>query len=97
MIPHIRCETISTLSSCLLKLQNPIDFGADDKQPIHLVLGLLVPSAHINEHLQTLSKITKQFSMPDFRRACREASDLPALNALLTQNTLNEISDCAVH
>lgn len=97
MIPHIRCESIDTLSSCVLKLQNPIDFGADDKQPIHLVLGLLVPSAHINEHLQTLSKITQQFSQPEFRRACREATDVASLNALLTQNSLNEITDCAVY
>lgn len=95
MIPHIRCETIENLSACLLKLQNPIDFGADDKQPIYLVLALLVPSTHIDEHLKTLSRIIQEFSKPDFRRACRE-SDLSELASILTQQKINELTDCAI-
>ncbi|MCP0914059.1 MULTISPECIES: PTS sugar transporter subunit IIA [Legionella] len=88
MIPHIRSEVIQTMCSCLLKLQHPVDFGATDKQPVDIVLALVVPQHQIQEHLQILNQITKQFSIPAFRAACRKATECSTLYSLLTEDNL---------
>lgn len=85
MIPHIRVKSINKTCGCFLRLQNPVDFGAEDKQPIDLVFGLAVASNDTNEHLKTLSNIVKKFSDPKFRFECRQAIDQASLSAFLTQ------------
>ncbi|WP_133126726.1 PTS sugar transporter subunit IIA [Legionella nagasakiensis] len=83
IIPHIRSETIHQTYGCFLKLLNPVDFGATDKQPIDLVLGLVVPQNQNDQHLQILGHIIKHFSIPEFRDACRKAKSSDALYSLL--------------
>lgn len=89
MIPHIRIQSIHKTYGCFLKLQNPVDFGAEDKQPIDLVFGLAVSSNHTNEHLNTLSTIVKQLSDPQFRLDCRQAIDHDSLSVILGQQALS--------
>ncbi len=83
VIPHIRSSLIKKTCACLLKLQNPVDFGAMDKQPIDLVIGMIVPEQQTDQHLQTLAKISKQCSDPLFRNACHSAKDSETLYDLL--------------
>ncbi len=86
LIPHIRTDAIRKIGGCLLKLQHPVDFGAEDKQPVDIVLGLVVASEQVDEHLQTLAKIIKQFNNPQFRNACRNATDHAELCQLFARN-----------
>lgn len=90
LIPHIRTPLIQKTAGCLLKLQHPVDFGADDKQPIDIVLALLVPQHQTDQHLQLLSQLIKQFSILSFRRACRNVKDSTALYALFTSPSVTE-------
>ncbi|MDP3704856.1 MAG: PTS sugar transporter subunit IIA [Legionellaceae bacterium] len=85
MIPHIRVDSIDRTYGCFLRLQHPVDFGAEDKQPIDLVFGLTVAANDANEHLKTLSNIVRQFSDPKFRSECRQAIDQISLSTILTQ------------
>ncbi|CEK09677.1 PTS sugar transporter subunit IIA [Legionella hackeliae] len=71
-IPHIRSAAINTPKACVIRLLNPIDFGAEDKQPVDLVIGLVVPQEQVNQHLQLLDAIIKQFSQSSFRDLCRQ-------------------------
>ncbi|WP_231950178.1 PTS sugar transporter subunit IIA [Legionella lansingensis] len=82
-IPHIRTGNISTAKACVLKLLNPIDFGAEDKQPVDLVIALVVPEDKIDEHLQLLRTIIKQFSDAPFREQCRHTASDEHLYKLL--------------
>jgi len=84
IIPHIRSDFISKTCACVLKLQSPVDFGAMDKQPVDLVLALVVPQHEADQHLQTLSDIIIQFSPPEFRHACRRVNNSGELYKLLT-------------
>ena len=93
LIPHIRVESINTIDGCLLKLEHPIDFGAEDKQPIHLVFGLVVGANQTTAHLQTLAKLAKQCSIPSFRAACRKATSCHQLHALLTETTSEPLAE----
>ena len=83
LIPHIRTALLSQTKACFLKLKHPVDFGAEDKQPIDLVFGLIVPEDQPNEHLKTLKEIIRSFSQSDFRIACRQTDNNDALYELL--------------
>ncbi|KTC86132.1 MULTISPECIES: PTS sugar transporter subunit IIA [Legionella] len=74
-IPHIRTAALIKPQGCVIRLLNPVDFGAEDKQPIDLIIGLLVPQEQVDQHLKILAAIIKQFSISSFREACRRINE----------------------
>ncbi|MBA3537449.1 MAG: PTS sugar transporter subunit IIA [Tatlockia sp.] len=82
-IPHIRSAKLAKPSAAVVKLLNPVDFGAVDKQPVDLIIGIVVPLTQVNEHLNILATIVNRFSQPLFRDACRRVSDKESLYSLL--------------
>jgi PTS system nitrogen regulatory IIA component len=90
-IPHIRATNLSKPQACFIKLLNPVDFGAEDKQPIDLVIGLAVPQEQVEQHLKMLSAIIKQFSVSSFRERCRHTTNREDLyNVLIEEEILQE-------
>ena len=73
-IPHCRLPGCSQTIGLLLKLAQPVDFQAIDKQPVDLVFALLVPEDNPNDHLQTLKAIAERFTHDSFRNELRNAS-----------------------
>lgn len=90
IIPHIHMPMQTGPKGCLIKLVNPVDFGAKDKQPIDLVIGLLSPQNQNELHLSILSNIVRVFSSPDFCKACRKTNDCASLYALMLKKELQE-------
>ena len=84
LIPHIRTSDLSHIKACFIKLEHQVDFGAEDKQPIDLVFGLIVPENQPEEHLQTLKLIIQSFSQNNSRNACRLCENEESLFNLLT-------------
>jgi len=74
-IPHCRLKECDKAFGVLLRLQQPIDFDAIDRQPVDLVFALLVPEEATDEHLQVLSMLARNFSEEEFRQALRNAPD----------------------
>ncbi len=93
LIPHIRTDLILEPSGCFIKLKNPVDFGADDKQPIDLVVALIVPKHQHEQHLQRLHQIIEHFSHPTFRKACRNATTCDDIYDVLLTHSLETTSD----
>ena len=85
LIPHVRSERIDKSCGVYLRLQHPVDFGAEDKQPIDLIFALVIPHQY-NQHLKILTQIVKRFSNPIFRSNCRNASNEEALYAMLIED-----------
>lgn len=83
-IPHIRTAKLTKPQGCIIKLLNPVDFGAADKQPIDLVIGLVVPQDLVDQHLKILAALIKHFSVPSIREACRHVVNNETLYNLLT-------------
>lgn len=73
-IPHIR-TTIDRPIAALLRLPQGVDFGGDDGERVYLVVGLIVPEDHIDQHLQILAEIAKDFRDTEFREQLRRSSD----------------------
>ena len=89
-IPHVRAAGITKPQACVLRLLNPVDFGAEDKQPVDLVIGFVVPQENVEQHLQILASIIKQFKTPAFREACRRSTTSEDFYHLLTADALEE-------
>jgi PTS system nitrogen regulatory IIA component len=89
-IPHIRSAKLAKPSAAVIKLLNPVDFGAEDKQPVDLVIGIVVPQTQVSQHLKILATIVKRFSQPSFRDACRRVGDKDALYNLLIREEREE-------
>lgn len=85
VVPHIHLPALKEPRGCFIKLIHPVDFGAKDKQPIDLVVGVLSPQHQNQQHLIILSNIVKEFSCPDFCKACRNKTDAASLYALITK------------
>lgn len=94
IVPHIRSANVSKACACFIKLNHPVYFGGDDKQPIDLVAGLVRPQDSNKQHLEILKAIIKPLSNAAFRAACRQANDNKTLYSLLMQHTQEIILTC---
>lgn len=70
-IPHCRIPRLTRTIGCLLKLQQPVDFDAIDKQPVDLLFFLLVPENTLAGHLEALKTIAEHFSNGEYCKRLR--------------------------
>lgn len=89
LIPHICIKSIKKTYTCFIKLKNPVDFNAEDKQPIDLIFGLVSSSDNTDYHLQVLSKIVSVFHDRKFILECRNTNDITELAEILTKEKVN--------
>lgn len=74
-IPHCRAKHCTKSVGALLKLQEAVDFDAQDHEPVDLMFVLLVPEEATEEHLQLLSQIAQRFSDENIRDSLRSANN----------------------
>ena len=82
-IPHGRCPNLTEPRGALLRLQTPVEFGAEEA--VDLVFAMAVPAHYTHQHLMLLSELAERFSDSHFRQQLRAAPDAQALMALLTE------------
>ena len=83
-IPHGRLKGLESAVAAFVKLEQPIDYDANDEKPVDLIFGLLVPQDATAEHLQILAKIAEMFRNEGQLEAMRNAADSDTLYQLLT-------------
>ncbi len=83
-IPHGRLKGLESAVAAFVKLEQAIDYDANDEKPVDLIFGLLVPQDATAEHLQILAKIAEMFRNESQLEAMRSAADSDALYQLLT-------------
>jgi PTS system nitrogen regulatory IIA component len=69
-IPHVRNPIVLHVDRPLVTLcflKHPVDFGALDGQPVHVLFSLICPTTR--SHLQTLSRLSYALHDPRFREA----------------------------
>jgi PTS system nitrogen regulatory IIA component len=78
-IPHGRSASINEARAAFVRLAEPIDFGADDRQNVDLVAALIVPAHFTDQHLKLLAELAELFSnstLTDELRAAPDATEL---------------------
>jgi len=91
-IPHGRIKSLDQPLCAFIKIDEPVDFDAPDKQPVDLVFALLVPEESTEEHLQVLSMVAKMFSDEEFCAALRDCQSDTCLSQLILQGKTQRIS-----
>ncbi|MFI4969144.1 MAG: PTS sugar transporter subunit IIA [Lysobacterales bacterium] len=84
-IPHGRSTRVAEARAAFVRLENPLDFGADDGRPVDLVAALIVPAHFTDQHLKLLAELAELFSDSAVTAALREAPDAAALLAALNK------------
>ena len=74
-IPHARIGGIDKPIGALLRLEQGIDFDAQDDQQVDLLCALLVPEEATDEHLKTLSHLAKLFNQSEVQSQLRQCDD----------------------
>jgi PTS system nitrogen regulatory IIA component len=68
-IPHTRSPIVLHVSHPLVTLgflENPVDFGALDGQPVHVLFSMVSPTVPL--HLKVLSRLSFALHDPGFRK-----------------------------
>lgn len=83
-IPHGRTAGLNTAIGAVVRLAEPIDFGAGDGQPVDLLFALAVPEHFTDQHLQLLSQLAEMFGDSTFAGHLRAAENSEELLGLLS-------------
>ena len=74
-----RSPSIAEARAAFVRLERPIDFGADERQPVDLVAALIVPAHFTDQHLKLLAELAELFSDAGLTARLRAAPDAAAL------------------
>jgi len=83
-LPHARIDGLNRPVAALLKLTRAVEFGAADRLPVDLAIGLLSPTNAGATHLHALAALSRMVRDVDMHRALTQATDTETLYALLT-------------
>ncbi len=86
-IPHGKLPQIDRLYGLFARLDHPIDFEADDDQPVDLIFLLLAPESAGADHLKALSQVSRLLRDKSFCEKLRGCDSAEAIYALLTNNS----------
>lgn len=75
-IPHCRCSSVKRAAFTFVKLDNPIDWGSLDDEPVKYVIMLAAPDNGDNEHLKMLSLLARYLMDDDFKADLFQAKNL---------------------
>ena len=73
-IPHCRVAGFNRIHGCLIKLEQAIDFGSLDDQPVDLIFALIVPEEQNEEHLATLARVAAIMQDDSSRMSLRQCT-----------------------
>ena len=58
-LPHSKIKGIKKIFSLFIRLQNPIDFSANDSKKVDIIFVIIAPDESKTDHLLALSEISK--------------------------------------
>lgn len=82
-IPHARLAGLGRAVGVFLRLAEPVEFEAPDRQPVDLLFGLFTDAGAGADHLLALSAAAALLREPEQRKALRAAPDAAALRAVI--------------
>ena len=88
-LPHARVSNLDQAQAVFIRLKQSIDFDAIDKQPVDLIVALLVPVDANEEHLKILAGLAGFFNNDTNCTKLREISDHQQLIDLLVEGIEN--------
>jgi len=84
-LPHARLESVTSVYGLFLRLENPLNFEAVDRQPIDLVFALIAPEQAGVDHLKALALVSRTLRDTDVCAKLRANADPATLHTILTE------------
>lgn len=84
-IPHGRLPELKRVVALFARLDTPIDFEAQDGEPVDLVFVLLAPEHAGADHLKALARISRLVRDPLATEKLRGSRDRAAIYSVLTE------------
>lgn len=84
-VPHARLEGLDRMRGVFIRLEQPVEFGSIDDQPVDLIYALLAPANAGSEHLRALARVSRVLRQGDLREQLRQARTPDAIHVLLAQ------------
>ena len=83
-LPHARLDALDRVVGAFVLLEQPIDFGSFDNQPVDLIFSLFAPKNAGVEHLKSLALVSRTLRKKNFCAKLRSNRDSPTLYTILT-------------
>ena len=83
-LPHARISGIDSVIGGFLRVEQPLDFDAVDRQSVDLIFTLFAPIDSGVEHLKALALVSRTMRNKEICDKLRANSDPATLHALLT-------------
>jgi PTS system nitrogen regulatory IIA component len=84
-VPHARLDGLTRMRGVFVRLDQPVEFGSVDDQPVDLLFALFAPPNASTEHLRALARVSRLLRQGDLREQLRQARTADAIHALLAQ------------
>jgi nitrogen PTS system EIIA component len=78
-IPHGKMKGLDTILCAFGRSQKGVEYGAVDRQPVHILFLLLAPEETTGLHLKMLSRISRILRDASFRKKLMEQMDADLL------------------
>jgi len=85
-LPHARSKAMESVVGTFILLENPVDFGAVDNQPVDLVFSIFAPETAGVDHLKALALVSRTLRDSSFCSKLRSNKDSATLYTILTSS-----------
>ena len=82
-IPEIQLKNLSKPLTILVRLGDPIEYNASDKQPVDIICAMFYPQRQSALHLRRLSRISRLFKNEELVDRIRETCDDVSIRGLI--------------
>jgi PTS system nitrogen regulatory IIA component len=84
-VPHARLEGLERMRGVFVRVEQPVEFGSVDDQPVDLLFALFAPKNAGAEHLRALARVSRIMRQTELREQLRKARSADAVHVMLTQ------------
>lgn len=84
-IPHCKNKTVKKPALFLIKFDQPIEWESMDEKPVHITFALAIPEGKNDEHLKTLSTISRALIDESFVKTILNASSKEVMYQLIKE------------
>lgn len=85
-IPHCKTDAIGVDSICVLRFREPVDWGAEDGQPVRMAILLAIRESNQDgTHMKVLAQLARRLMHEEFREGLMTTADADAVVQYLSQ------------
>ncbi|MBN2559960.1 MAG: PTS sugar transporter subunit IIA [Phycisphaerae bacterium] len=84
-VPHVKHPKVKQIMAAIGRSAQGVDFAALDRAPVYIVVLLLSPVDHPDEHLQAMENIFRHLQRDNFRRFLRQSETTEAIMDLIRE------------